>query len=346
MSSVLSKEGIREDRKTQTTQRQPEILLDALRGQADIALAELRNTTTSRNPSIKGASREGTVRKFIRCFLPTSYAIGHGEIFSEHNERSRQVDVIIHDDIFSPVFKTADGGILVPCEAVYGTAEVKTRLDSNGWELAVQNIASVKRLSRPASELTDILPNRGLRLGSGLTVTGPKHLHNPYLGIVVGLKGLSADKIVRDLNDRMTRGKDEMKLLPDLVACVGDGHLIARYNKNDKSGFQIGTATLGNSYDGFRKFFVKDYVLSSLHLGMNVLLSGIRLKNRSLTNNWLDELLWVERKSQIELLLASAEQAGTIPAQGGWDAMESEARARGDEEVLRKIQDLRQKPPV
>lgn len=331
---------------TQTTRHQTEILLEALRGQADLALAKLRATAMSQNPSIKGSSREEIVREFIRCFLPSSYAIGHGEVFSERNERSKQIDVIIHDDIFSPVFKTADGGILVPCEAVYGTAEVKTRLDSSGWNLALKNIASVKRLSRSPSELTDILPNRRLGLGAGLTVTGPKRPHNPYLGIVVGLEGLSADKIVSDLNDRMTSGKDEMMLLPDLVACVKNGHLIARYNKNEESRFHIGAATLGDSYDGFRAFPVAGYVLSSLHLGLNVLLSGIRLRSRDLTTSWLDELLWIERKSEIEALFAWGEREGAIPAQGGWDAMESEAQARGDDEILRKLQDLRQKPPV
>ena len=88
----------------------------------------------------------------MRCFLPASYAIGHGEVFSADNDRSRQVDVIIHDDLFSPVFKTDDSGILVPCEAVYGTAEVKTRLDKKGWELALENVESVKRLERAPAD--------------------------------------------------------------------------------------------------------------------------------------------------------------------------------------------------
>ena len=81
------------------------------------------------------------------------------EVFSADNEKSRQVDVIIHDNMFSPVFRTGDGGILIPCEAVYGTAEVKTRLDRSGWQLALDNVASVKRLERAPSDLMDILPN-------------------------------------------------------------------------------------------------------------------------------------------------------------------------------------------
>ncbi len=87
-------------------------------------------------------------------------------------------------------------------------------------------------------------------------------------------------------------------------------------------------------------------VLSSLHLGLNVLLSGIQLRNRDLAPNWLEELLWVEKKSEIERVFALFEQAGAIPAQGGWDAMEAEAKARGENHVLSKIQDLRRKPPI
>lgn len=328
----------------QTKEQHPEILLEGLRGQAELALAKLRVAALSKNPSIKGTSREEVIREFIRCFLPSSYAVGHGEVFSEHNERSRQVDVIIHDNIFSPVFKTDDGGILVPCEAVYGTAEVKTRLDRKGWEVALANIASVKRLKRAMSDATDILPNRRLHLGSTFKV--PEVQRNPYVGVVVGLEGLSAERLTDDLNDRLNRDKEEKTLLPDLIACVKNGHLITRYNKKDGQGFQIGAATLGSSYDGFRAFSVGDFVLSSLHLGLNILLSNIRLRSLDLKNDWLDELLWIERKSEIERLLALAEGMGAIPEQGGWDAVESEARACGEHDILSKLQDLWRKPPV
>ncbi len=329
---------------TQTSPQHPEILLEALRGQADIALAKLRASATSKHSSIKGGAREEVVREFIRCFLPSSYAIGHGEVFSDRNDRSKQVDVIIHDDVFSPVFKVDGGSIHVPCEAVYGIAEVKTRLDSKGWETALANIASVKRLTRAPSDPTDILPNRRLRLSSRFKV--PDKPSNPYVGIVVGLRGLSAERFASDLNERMNRDEEEKALLPDLIACVENGHLITRFNKGDGQQFQIGTATLGSSYDGFRAFHVQDFVLSSLHLGLNVLLSGIRLRNRNLAPNWLDELLWVEKKSEVERVFALFEQAGAIPPQGGWDVMEAEARARGEYDLLSKVQDLRRKPPV
>ena len=211
----------------QANEQHSEILLEGLRGQAELALTKLRVTALSKNPSIKGATREEVIREFIRCFLPSSYAIGHGEVFSGCNERSRQIDVIIHDNIFSPVFKTNDGGILLPCEAVYGTAEVKTRLDKDGWETALANVASVKRLKRAASDATDILPNRRLHLSSTLQV--PARQRNPYVGVIVGLEGLPAERLTDNLNSRLNGGEEERTFLPDLIACVENGHLITRY---------------------------------------------------------------------------------------------------------------------
>ncbi|MDE0241054.1 MAG: hypothetical protein OXQ84_12815 [bacterium] len=318
-------------------------------------MTKLRAAAGSGNPSIKGASREETVREFMRCFLPGSYAIGHGEVFSADNDRSRQVDVIIHDELFSPVFRTGDGGILVPCEAVYGTAEVKTRLDREGWGMALENVASVKRLERaPADDwglrgsaggpVMDILPNTRLRFSSRFTRTGPDTPVNPYLGVVVALEGLSAETLTADLNERVQRG--DGALLPDLVACVGNGHLITRYNQREDDDFNVGKATLGGAYDGFRAFQVEDLVLSSLHLGLNVLLSGLRLRNRDLVPDWLDELQWVHRKSRIESWLAQMEATGGPPAETAWDDMESEALARGDHDLASKLKDLRRRGTV
>lgn len=230
----------------------------------------------------------------------------------------------------------------MPCEAVYGTAEVKSHLDSNGWEKALTNIASIKKLKRTPSDLTDILPNRQLRLSSRFEV--PERPANPYVGVVVGLQGLSAEKLVSDLNNRFNQSDEERALLPDLIACVENGHLITRYKMKDGQDFRIGTVTLGTTYDGFHAFHVKEFVLSSLHLGLNVLLSSIRLKNRNLAPNWLDELLWIERKTKVEQLVALIDGVEEIPIQGGWDALESVLQ--GDKQLLSKVQDLRRKPPV
>ena len=322
-----------------------ETLIEALRMQANVALSKLRATEISKNTSIKGSAREEITREFIRCFLPSTYAIGHGEIFSANNDRSKQIDIIIHDNIFSPVFKTDDGGILVPCEAVYGTVEVKTEVNRKDWNLSVANVESVKRLKRTPSGLTDILPNRELKIkgSSGITITGSEFRKNPYISAVVCLRGLSASQIENDLNERFKCGKEERGLLPDIVACIEEKYLITRYKGIESEGITIGTGTLGAEYDGFHTFSVGSDVLSGLHLGLNVLLSGIRLKNRDLASDWLRELLRVERKTKIDSLISALEQAGVFSENEGWEKIESAIASVGDETLLRELEHLRSK---
>jgi len=219
----------------------------------------------------------------------------------------------------------------------------------------VENSASGKGLERAPTDdralrsgtggpVVDILPNTRFRFSSRFAWTGADRPVNPYLGIVVALEGLSAQTLAADLNERVRRG--DGALLPNLVACVGNGYLVTRYNQREGDDFNVGKATLGGAYDGFRAFKVEDLVLSSLHLGMNVLLSGIRLRNRDLTPDWLDELRRVDRKSQIESLFALWEEVGGPPAETAWDDMESDALAQGDHDFASKLKDLRQRGRV
>ncbi|WP_419930816.1 DUF6602 domain-containing protein [Candidatus Poriferisodalis sp.] len=321
----------------------PETLIEALRAHADATLAELRKSGISAHSGIKGAAREEAIKAFFRCFLPGSYAIGHGEVFAEGHERSRQIDVIIHDELFSPVFRVGDGSILVPCEAVYGVAEVKTQLDGRGLEVALENIASVKRLPRAPSTPEDVLPNSAMRLtgSGGITIDTPDKPQNPYLGVIVALRSLPPERVIQGLEERTHNADNGPALLPDLIACLEGGWLITRYNKSETGGSNVGRATLGDSYDGFRRFEVGEYVLSSMHLGLNILLSDIRLKNRDLSQNWLEEMLWIERKTQLDRLHAVRDVFGVH-----WEDMEQEAQQHGDVDALDRLKRLRQNPPV
>jgi len=45
---------------------------------------------------------------------------------------------------------------MFPCESVYATIEVKSRLDSSELANAIQNVRSVKELRRAPSDMLDI----------------------------------------------------------------------------------------------------------------------------------------------------------------------------------------------
>ena len=52
-------------------------------------------------------------------------------VSNNHNDdkMSKQIDVVIYDNVFSNFFKKDSSAYLFPCESVYGSIEVKTMLD-------------------------------------------------------------------------------------------------------------------------------------------------------------------------------------------------------------------------
>lgn len=117
----------------------------------------------------KGEFREAIIGKFLRPFLPTCYGIGLGQVFSADGASSDQVDVVLYDEVFNNVLFRNSKNSLFPCEAVYGSIEVKSVLSTAELETSITNIASVKKLTRPPSDGMDILPFRRINPGSGLT---------------------------------------------------------------------------------------------------------------------------------------------------------------------------------
>ncbi len=92
----------------------------------------------------KGEKREKIVGTFLRNYLPKNWGISTGEVFNQDGLVSRQVDIIIYD-YSRPALRDADLK-LFPVGSVLATCEVKTTLDKERLDEAVQNIQSVKSL--------------------------------------------------------------------------------------------------------------------------------------------------------------------------------------------------------
>lgn len=134
------------------------ILLQAVRNQAAQIALRLQDSNLFTHMGDRGTFREGIISEFLRPFLPECYGLGSGEVFSADGTQSAQIDIVLYDAIFSTVlFRNADKQ-LFPAESVFGSIEVKSRLDSDGLRIAVDNVASLKRLPRPDSDMLDLLP--------------------------------------------------------------------------------------------------------------------------------------------------------------------------------------------
>ena len=95
--------------------------------------------------SILGDARESFIRDILEKFLPSSIAIGSGQIIDQYGGRSKQIDIIIYRREF-PILKTFGAADVYLIEGVLATIEVKSMLDKDNLIMALENSKSVKKL--------------------------------------------------------------------------------------------------------------------------------------------------------------------------------------------------------
>lgn len=110
------------------------------------AEVDFMNALVSHGPT-KGGLNEESLRRVLAAFLPARYETGTGFVVDSFGNRSAQVDIIVHDGIYSSrLFKTFSQ-VVFPVETTYACLEVKTGIDRGGLgEIAQENrlIAALK----------------------------------------------------------------------------------------------------------------------------------------------------------------------------------------------------------
>jgi len=95
------------------------------------------------HPVEKGRVLEHIAVNFLRRFIPSRYSLGYGFIVTAEGLQSRQIDVVIYDNVDNvPIFLSDTVGIF-PVESVFAAIEVKTNL---GRSELRSSIASIREL--------------------------------------------------------------------------------------------------------------------------------------------------------------------------------------------------------
>lgn len=95
---------------------------------------------------MKGEGNEIILRDLIKKFIPKRYGVGTGVVIDRNGAQSKQVDIVIYDQIFYPSILSLSSVHLFPVDIVYATIEIKTTLDSSEADKALKNIFSVQDL--------------------------------------------------------------------------------------------------------------------------------------------------------------------------------------------------------
>lgn len=157
----------------------------------------------------KGTTREEIINKVIRPFLPPCYGISGGEAFDTKGNVSKQLDVVVYDSVFSYIVPYTDYFIQFPCESVYGSIEVKSMLNKEEFEKAINNIASLKRLRRKGTHSWQVTPQVSISINGK---PNDKN-RNPYFGMVFAYDSVSPQTVCEYLQDLQAPAR----LLPNAI---------------------------------------------------------------------------------------------------------------------------------
>lgn len=99
-------------------------------------------------PGLKGEARERAVRRKLECLLPGGVGVGTGCVIDSEGKASGQIDVVLYEKEFCPVFGLEDDVSYYPCESVIAVGSVKSTIGKKELRDIYGNIASVRKLKR------------------------------------------------------------------------------------------------------------------------------------------------------------------------------------------------------
>lgn len=108
-------------------------------------------------PGQTGSAREVPTREKLEQLLPRGIAVGSGFVIDSFGNTSRQMDVVMYEKDFCPVYSINGdpSTTYYPCEGVIAVGEIKSRLSSEDMEDIFNKTTSVKKLRRYIRSPTD-----------------------------------------------------------------------------------------------------------------------------------------------------------------------------------------------
>lgn len=163
--------------------------LTILRALADEAGRRLELARQIEHPGESGRAREQILTAFIEQLVPSSFGVSTGFVVDAHGGKSRQLDVVVYQTDYAPVFEIGRVKHFL-AESVVAVLQVKAAIGSKrDLTKAFHNIASVKALDRSNRGRNRITINR---MQTGRTVNPNDH-EEQIFGAIVTEKSLVND---------------------------------------------------------------------------------------------------------------------------------------------------------
>ena len=106
------------------------------------------NARQATTPGLKGLAREDLVRERLQSILPGGVGVGTGCVIDSYGKASDQIDIILYEQQFCPIFTVSNAINYYPCEAVIAVGEIKSGIGKKELRDIYKKVASVRKLQR------------------------------------------------------------------------------------------------------------------------------------------------------------------------------------------------------
>lgn len=139
-------------------------MLNYLKSAAKKMFIDFNDSKNINHNVVKGTTRENIiVRNFLNPYIPKKYSIDSGVIVDINNQQSKQQDIVIYDEFYSPVLKDLDSNKLFFPESVFTVIEAKSNLNKIDIKDIIEKSVSVRKLTKSFKDKIVISPELIIR---------------------------------------------------------------------------------------------------------------------------------------------------------------------------------------
>jgi hypothetical protein len=111
-------------------------------------LAHLSVGSMIDHSAIVGTASEQLWLQLFERYLPRRYRAAPAFVVDSRGNRSRQIDLVVFDNLYSPLLFPHESALHVPAEGVYAVFEIKSYFSHHHIDYAAEKAASVRALKR------------------------------------------------------------------------------------------------------------------------------------------------------------------------------------------------------
>ena len=148
------------------------------------------------HPDEVGTGRENVLKKILINYIPKRFDVSSGFVIDASGKISKQIDLIIYENNYTPIFEIVDGKRFFPCETVVAVGEVKTTIGSKKvLQECLDNIKSVKELDRSNNRTNELITGPGISL-KGIKFNPEKEFRDQIFGFIFCSSSIDSKLII------------------------------------------------------------------------------------------------------------------------------------------------------